>query len=270
MFVCGGLTICWIVCCGVVIVLRKLRTCAGRHFAKAPRSNPPAAAGTAAAAAAEPAAAGGRRRLRPAAAAGRAARCLQLLRCTPRSLACSAAVSWKRTRPVTVSRWPPVLSLATIFGTVPSWWTALRTRPARDRRDAGERRDLLRLALREGELRARQEEVVDEVRAGLAELREVGDRRLVRLEHLAAAAEAAAAAARRSPPPLVSACCGASVTVRSVPMLESGLSAVFCARSRPRESDEIAITSATPIESPSTVRIVRLLRRRSSLRRYER
>ncbi len=41
MFVCGGLTICWIVCCGVVIVRRKLRTCAGRHFANALRLKPP-------------------------------------------------------------------------------------------------------------------------------------------------------------------------------------------------------------------------------------
>ena len=67
-----------------------------------------------------------------------------------------------------------------------------------------------------------------------------------------------------------SASCGASVTVRSVPMLESGLSAFSCAWSSPRESDEIVITSATPIASPSSVRIVRLLRRMSSLRRYER
>ncbi len=41
MFVCGGSTICWIVCCGVVIVRRKLRNSGGRHFANAPRLNPP-------------------------------------------------------------------------------------------------------------------------------------------------------------------------------------------------------------------------------------
>ena len=35
MFVCGGLTSCWIVCCGVTIVLAKLRMLAGRHFAAA-------------------------------------------------------------------------------------------------------------------------------------------------------------------------------------------------------------------------------------------
>ena len=41
MFVCGGATICWIVCCGVVIVRLKFRTCGGRHLANALRSNPP-------------------------------------------------------------------------------------------------------------------------------------------------------------------------------------------------------------------------------------
>ncbi len=71
-------------------------------------------------------------------------------------------------------------------------------------------------------------------------------------------------------PPEVSCACGASVIVRSVPMLESGSSAVFWAWSRPRVSDEITITSATPIERPATVRIVRPFRRMSSLRRYER
>ena len=166
------------------------------------------------------------------------------------------------TWPVTSIRWPPVLILATIFGTVPSWWTRAQHRPARDRGDAVERGDLLRLALRERELRARQEEVVDEVRAGLAELREVGDRGLVRLEHVAGRRRRR----RTGPTPPVS-CCGESVTVRSVPMLESGSSAVFCAWSSPRESAEIAITSATPIARPSSVRIVRPLRRSSSLRR---
>src|SRR5579862_3279791 len=41
MFVCGGSTICWIVCCGVVIVRRKFRNSGGRHFANAPRLKPP-------------------------------------------------------------------------------------------------------------------------------------------------------------------------------------------------------------------------------------
>jgi hypothetical protein len=66
-----------------------------------------------------------------------------------------------------------------------------------------------------------------------------------------------------SKPPV---CDGASVTVRSVPMLDSGLSAVFCARSRPRDRAAMAITSATPIANPSIVRIVRPLRLTNSLR----
>ena len=48
----------------------------------------------------------------------------------------SAGVGWKRTRPVTVSRSPPVLILATIFGTVPSWWTAVSTSPLETDGDA--------------------------------------------------------------------------------------------------------------------------------------
>src|SRR5581483_7909785 len=54
--------------------------------------------------------------------------------------------------------------------------------PGRDLGDTGELRDVARDRLLKGELRARQEEVVDEVRAGLAELREIGDHRLVRLD----------------------------------------------------------------------------------------
>ena len=105
-----------------------------------------------------------------------------------------------------------------------------------------------------------------EVLARLAELRQVGEDRLVRLDHLRG----------QSPPPPGPAkppaccCCGESVTVRSVPMLDSGFSAVFCAWSSPRESETIAMTRPTPTASPSTVRIVRALRRSSSLRRYER
>src|SRR5262249_40977382 len=59
--------------------------------------------------------------------------------------------------------------------------------PGRDRLDAGEGGHALRLILREGELRPRQEEVMDEVAPGLPELRQVGDDRLVRLDQVAAA-----------------------------------------------------------------------------------
>ena len=259
MFVCGGLTICWIVCCGVVIVRRKLRSCAGRHLRER--------------AAVEAAAAAARRRRRRR--RGRRRR---------RAPAAGAACRRRRRSRASFCEAGPDLRLlgrgrleAHAAGDVEPSAARLElgddlrdgallvhapssTSPLETAGDAGERRDLLRLALRERQLRPGQEEVVDEVRARLAELREVGDRRLVRLEQLAAAAAAAAepaaaeAAAGRP-------AAGASVTVRSVPMLESGSSAVFCAWSSPRESDEIAITSATPIASPSSVRIVRPLRR---------
>ena len=112
---------------------------------------------------------------------------------------------------------------------MPSWWTAREHEPARDRRDAVDRAICFAWRLRERELRARQEEVVDEVVAGLAELREVGDRRLVGLDKVATAAAAAAARSRRP----VS-CCGASVTVRSVPMPASGFSVFLLRAGRDR------------------------------------
>ena len=59
---------------------------------------------------------------------------------------------------------------------------------------------------------------------------------------------------------------GESVMVRSVPMLASGSSALSCARSRPRVSDAMTITSATPSARPETVTMVRPRRRASSLR----
>ena len=66
---------------------------------------------------------------------------------------------------------------------------------ARHLRHAGERGDPRRLRLRERQLRAGQEEVVDEVLARLAELRQVGEHGLVRLDHGARVAAAAAGAA---------------------------------------------------------------------------
>ena len=86
---------------------------------------------------------------------------------------------------------PPVFSFATIFGTIPSWCSASRVRPwvtcATPSIDA----ICVGGGLLERQLRPRQEEVVDEMRAGLAELREVGDHRLVRLQQIAVAAPAA-------------------------------------------------------------------------------
>src|SRR5476649_2238764 len=121
MFVCGGFTICWIVCCGVTKFLLKFWKPAGRHFAAAPLAKPPKP---------RPPPPPPPRLLLPfppswlplpppavlgvvvvvpevdgtslAKQAAIAARC--------------AGVCWTRTRPVTLNDCPPVLILATIFG----------------------------------------------------------------------------------------------------------------------------------------------------------
>ena len=95
MFVCGGLTSCWIVCCGVTIVFAEVAHLRRQALARTRRrlKPPPAAA----AAAAEPAAAW------PAAPPVRR-RC-RVEPCSfwkhARILSCSAWLNWKRTRPVT-------------------------------------------------------------------------------------------------------------------------------------------------------------------------
>ena len=66
----------------------------------------------------------------------------------------------------------------------------LQGQPGGDRGHAVQGGDLVRLRLRERELRPRQEEVVHEVRAGLAELGEIGDHGLVRLDDVATATAA--------------------------------------------------------------------------------
>jgi hypothetical protein len=175
-------------------------------------------------------------------------------------LSCSAAENWKFTRPVTVRRCPPVFSFATIFGTVPVWCTAERTRP--DDTAATPAIDAICLVWLWGKV------------SWVPGSRKVWSNFWPALPSFERSVSTEAFAwitwppppppgPPPKPPPSV---CGASVTVRSVPIEESGFSACFCAWSTPRESDEITITSATPIASPSSVRIVRLLRRRSSLR----
>ncbi len=271
MFVCGGLTICWIVCCGVTTVLRKLRICAGRHCAKAPRSKPPTR----------------RHRHRPP-PPSRPPPWLGAAGAAPPLEPCSFCDAG----PDLV-----LLGLAELEAHAPGDGQPLaagldlgddlrhravlvdggQDEPGGDRRDARERRDLLCLALRERELRARQEEGVVEVRSGLAELGEVGERRLVRRERLAGAAEAPPPPPPKPPPPppppkppppcRSAARASPSGRCRSTRAGSAPSSARGRARARARRS---TITSATPIESPSSVRIVRPLRRVSSLRRYER
>src|SRR5207248_10756837 len=117
-FVCGGLTTCCTSCCGVVTVRRKLRACAGRHLPNAPRSNPP-----------PPPPPPSRPPPPPPVGVVEPPFWLWSVWMQARLLSCPACEDWKRTRPVTVRRWPPVFSFATIFGTVPDWCTAERTSP---------------------------------------------------------------------------------------------------------------------------------------------
>ena len=134
--------------------------------------------------------------------------------------------------------------------------------PLRHLRDTVDRRDLRGGGLLERQLRARQEEVVDEMRAGLAELREVGDHRLVRLQQVAVAAAAAGPAEAAA---LIllrlqrHGQVGADAGERVQRLLLRIVEPVREARDRD--------TSATPRPSPSSVRIVRVRRRTSSLRR---
>ena len=88
---------------------------------------------------------------------------------------------------------------------------------------------------------------MDELVAGLAELREIGDHRLIRLDHLAATAEATATG---------------PATLRSVLRLwrerhgeiganaRKGISTFAWASSSPRERDDTAMTSETPTARP--------------------
>ena len=100
-----------------------------------------------------------------------------------------------------------------------------------------------------------------EVIAGLAELREIGITDWFACDRGRGCRRPRPVRTRRW------SCCGESVTVRSVPIPESGSSVFFCARSSPCDRLAIEITSATPRPSPSSVTIVRARRRTSSFRR---
>ena len=120
MFVCGGASTWRSVCVGVVNVLRNWRSRAGRHLANAPKLRGPG------------------RRCRP----GRSRRCPGRRRepCCRRpagrgpwrsrpASAPARRVVGGFSRPVMVCRCPPVLNVATIFGTVPSWCSASSISP---------------------------------------------------------------------------------------------------------------------------------------------
>ena len=192
MFVCGGFSTCVSVCCGVVKRVRSFCSDSGRHFANAPRSTPPKP---------PPPPPPPKPPLPP----------LPELRPPPfeplpfeplrSSSSRRSAGAACRSRPASPRTAPP--SGAAMLRVM---LERLRRRSSASRRSSGRRPPGARRGasarcvtwatppscaicfacdLLEGELRARQEEVVDEVRAGLAELREVGDDRLVRLDQVA-------------------------------------------------------------------------------------
>ena len=189
MFVCGGLTTCCSVCSGVVIVARKRCSRAGRHLANALRSPPPARLRRRR----------GRRRRPGRPPAGRPGRpaappTVMPAFCRQVCIAANSAAVGRRDLPVDLDLLAARLDLRDDLRHRPRLVHGGEHEAARDRCDAVDLRDLGGGRLRERELRAGQEEVVDELVAGLAELREVGDHRLVRLDHLAAAAAEATAA----------------------------------------------------------------------------
>ena len=171
---------------------------------------------------------------------------------------CSAAVGGAITRLTSI--WsPPVWIFATIFGTFPSWCTAWRVSPAETAPTPSRAAISFACACGERQLRPRQEEVVHELRAGLAELREIGDDRLVRLDDVASAAAAERPAARvllcLARHRQVGADAGERIEGRALRLVEPFREA----RDRDHEADADG--------RPSSVTIVRPRRRRSSARR---
>ena len=191
MFVCGGASTCFSVWDGVRKVARKCRNCAGRHLANAPklrpRPPPPPWLKPPPPPAPPPPA--------PPRTAGRAA---ALLGADLREARLDLRQLRRRRRcrrpgdglllPARLERRHDLRHRALLV-------LGEEQQAARHLRHAGERGDPRRLRLREGQLRAGEEEVVNEVLARLAELRQVGEHGLVRLDHRARVAAAAGTAA---------------------------------------------------------------------------
>ena len=188
MSVCGGSSTCCSVSRGVVIVARKRCIRSGRHCANAPRLTPDGAAlpATEAAAAGPPPP---RRRLAPGPGAWKPSFVRQAW------ISCLLGRGRRRDCAVDVDPVAAGLDLRDDLRHLPFLVHRLQRQGRRDRVDAVELGDLVRLRLRERQLRARQEEVVHELRAGLAELREIGHDGPVRLDDVTrtAAAERASA-----------------------------------------------------------------------------
>ena len=151
-------------------------------------------------------------------------------------------------------------SSATIFGTFPSWCTACRVSPAETA--ATPSRAAISFAcscVNVSCVPGRKKSCTKCVPA------------LPSLERSVITAWFASTTSRPPPPPNgPESSWAVRVTVRSVPIPASGSSVALCASSSPFERLEITITRPTPTARPSSVRIVRPRRRRSSARRYRR
>ena len=178
MSVCGGSSTCCSVSRGVVIVARKRCMPLGQALRERSRvgrrGSPPRP---------------------PPRVCARAPPCALPGAWTPRSARQSSNLRLlrrgrRRDRPVHVDPVAAGLDARDDLRHLPLLVHRLEGQPGRDGGDAVQGRDLVRLRLRECQLRARQEEVVHELRPRLAELRKVGDDGLVRFDHVSCAAAA--------------------------------------------------------------------------------
>ena len=145
--------------------------------------------------------------------------------------ACSAAVSGVIRRRMW-NVWPPVLSFATIFGTVPSWCSATSSSPCETAATPGSDFTVAPWLAGKVSCVPGRKKSCTKCAPGLPSF----ERSVI--------TELFAWISSPPPPPPKPpvSVCAARVTVRSVPIVESGSSAVFWAWSRPRERPEIAIT----------------------------
>ncbi len=160
----------------------------------------------------------------------------------------------------TCTCWPPALIRATIFGTVPDWCTAVRISPAavaETPSTSSTSRAWLRANV---SCVPGRKNVWSNFSPGSPSF----ERSVITELFAWTTSRLPPPPPGPNPPPESSD--GARVTVRSVPMLASGSRALSCASSRPRVSEAMTITSATPSASPETVTIVRPRLRASSLR----
>ncbi len=266
MLVCGGFSTCCSVSRGVVTVARNWRIRAGRHLANSPRSPRP------------------KKTPPPPLSLPPRPGCWPfpcwpfpgwpLLWPLPPFLArsfsrhawifcVSACVGGAMFR-LTLMRSPPVLIFATIFGTLPSWCTACRVRPEETAATPSSAAICFAWLCANVSCVPGRKKSWTKWAPGLPSF----ERSVITDEFASTRSRSPPPPPPNGPPPPPPwSLWAVRVTVRSVPIPASGSRVAFCASSSPFDRLEIAITSPTPIASPSSVMIVRPFRRRSSARR---